>query len=226
VLKELNPKTEMMELKVRFSPVPHRIRGLANNIIKDLRDALDQATFAATLHITGSARKRSAHFPFGSSPDDLDTAITRNQCKDIPRELYSILKGFEPYPTGDGYSGGNNFLRLLGKISGPHKHRITLAPAVNMAKSEIRDFELYSGKGGIVIFPDAGLTKNNETVILSLGRESKAKLNVTVAAYVAFSDTKMKGIEVGTFLRECCATVGYIVQEIQTQALKFTPRSG
>lgn len=224
VLKEFNPKNGMT-VKVRFSPIPHRIRGLANNIVKDLRDALDQATFAATLHITGSGRKRNAHFPFGSSPADFDRAISLNQCRDIPPELYPVLKSFEPYPTGDDYAGGNNYLRLLGQISGPHKHRFTLAPAVDVATTQISNFYFSAGDDGMELMPGDGVTKNNEYVLIRGGRGSEGKFDLSLSAYVAFADAKMKGIPVGDFLRECCSTVGYIVQEIQAQSLRIRPRS-
>ena len=127
-------------IKVRLTkPLPIGIRGRVNNILKNLRDALDQAVFQAAVQIRGG-NPRASHFPFGESPDDLENSLSlrkSSQCKDIPPELYPILRSFEPYPTGDAYTGGNDFLRALGRITGPHKHRFTISPGIDLVDGQI-----------------------------------------------------------------------------------------
>jgi hypothetical protein len=222
VINERNRKTDCVEMKIRtVKPLPPRIRGLANNIIKDLRDALDQATNAASFVIRGKQR-RNAHFPFGSSPDDFDDAVQKGPCADIPAELYPVLKSYEPYPSGDGYSGGDDILRHLGSVSGPHKHRITLSPAVDTGDAQISNFDLEVGSGGMTVFPSGGA--HNEVVVLSVGRNSKARVDLRYTVRVTFADGKLKGVPVNAYLQECCARVGKIVQDLQAQAFEIGPR--
>lgn len=217
MVKEFNNQTRMNELKVRFNPVPGNIRGKTSNIIKDLRDALDQATNAATSLISGKT-KRNAHFPFAGSPDDFDTAVARNQCKDIPPSLHATLKGYEPYPSGDGWSGGNNFLRLLGRVSGPNKHRFTLTATGDMAHINIQIKEAFGPPGEFSHF--GRFDRNGDYVVVAVGPNSHVEFEkISFHCYVSFADTKLKGIPVTQFLKANCDTVGSIVQDLQTQAV-------
>ena len=222
VVVEKNTKTNMNELIVRAKPLPHRMRGIASNIIKNLRDALDQAVHGASFHISGKA-KRCCHFPFGSSPDDLKKAIRLNQCKDIAPELYPILASFEPFPTGDLYEGGNNVLRLLGRISGPHKHRVTLitTPVVN-ERCILPGSSIKFGKGGGEIMPP--IVKDGEAVIVAVGKGGEANLNVSATFFVSFSHPHLRQIDALDFLGELVATVTKIVQDLQAEALAIGPR--
>lgn len=223
VVKEFNSKRGLYEAKVRFEPLPPRIRGLANNIIKDLRDALDQATHAASFLITGKPG-RQTHFPFGNSPDDFDTAITKNLCKGIPVELYPILRGFQPYPTGDAWNGGDNFLRLLGRVSGPHKHRITVAQTINRQGFGLGNIDLRFGPGAFSLGPEGKAAKNNELVFMAFGENSHFKFDLHMTFYVGFSGPKMEGISVLDFLLACITSVGKIVQNLEAESSRIGPR--
>lgn len=224
VVKEVNLKTGGYDTKIKFRPVPPVVRGLANNIVKDLRDALDQATNAASILVSGTHGK-CRHFPFAQSPEDFDKAVRLNQCKNIPEALRPVLKGFEPYPTGD-WSGGNNYLRLLGTVSGPHKHRFTLASALNARKLEIQGPAIIrAGHGGGHIFPMGTVAKNNELVVVTVGPGGDFEGNINFSSFVAFADTKLKGVPVCRFLLEVSQRVGEIVQDLQTEAFEIGPPS-
>ncbi|WP_334656645.1 hypothetical protein [Sphingomonas panaciterrae] len=223
VVKELNRKTGRQELKIKFAPLPFRVRGLTNNVIKDLRDALDQATSAASFLVRGK-QKRNAHFPFGQDPDDFDTAVHKGPCADIPSELHSVLKGFEPFPTGEGWTGGNNVLRYLGYVSGPHKHRFTLAPACDVGDVALEMDYIFTGSDGATVMQEAKIARNNEIVLFSISSDGDAKVKYHVSFKVAFADTKLKGVRVIAFLEAALQTVGKIVQDLQTEALRIGPR--
>ena len=224
MFEEFNQKTGRKEFKVKIAPLPHRVRGLTNNIIKDLRDALDQATNAASFYVSGTYR-RNRHFPFASSPDDFDVAVRKNTCKDIPTSLHSILKGYEPYPTGDGYSGGNNFLRMLGRISGPHKHRFTVITKVTKDDVKIGDLLGRPGEkfltGGPIWFP--ANNNPNEITLVSIHPTGEVDFDYEVTMRITFAGSKMEGIPVKEFLRACYLSVSEIVQDLQSQALAMGP---
>lgn len=220
MIEEVNPDTKRNELKIRFKPVPHKIRGLSNNIVKDLRDALDQVTSAACHLVTGVSR-RNCHFPFAESPDDFDVAVTRNQCKDIPAILRPVVKGYEPYPSGGNWQGGNNHFRLLGRISGPHKHRFTLMTTVEPADVFAKVQKASPGHGarsGLTM--SLGLNSKGDYVIVSVGNGGYAVFDeISFLPFVAFADAKLKGIPVDYLLRHSYFTVRRIVQDLQARAV-------
>jgi hypothetical protein len=207
MIKEFNPKNGHTMLVAEFRPLPMGIKGLTNDVINNLRHALDQSTNAACFMIRGT-QKRNTHFPFGSDPSDFDKAIQKAGCSDILPELYPVLKSLEPYPPGDGYLGGNRPLRLLGYISGPHKHRFSLSPAADSMRTQIQGGYINTGAGGVVL-PRAK-AQNNKITIISLGPGGQAaNVNVNIYPYIAFNGGKVDGIPVDGFLK----TVAKIVED-------------
>lgn len=224
MIKEFDAEAAQHRLKVRFKPLPFRARGLASNTIKNLRDALDQVVHAATYWVVGRPR-RNAHFPFGTDPDDLESAMAKGPCKDIPVELYPILRSYQPYPTGEHYVGGDNFLKLLGKISGSHKHRTTLVVSADSNSVAIENFDLRFGEKGGTLFSDLRSRPNqNEIEILSMAEGGQAKLDVEVAMYIAFAERHLREIPAVDFLTTCHGTVTHIVQDLQAKALQLPRR--
>jgi hypothetical protein len=223
VIKEINRKTQRWDVKIRSKPMPHRIRGLTGDVIKNLRDALDQSCNAASFMVSG-VYKRNRHFPFGTSPDDFDKAVTRNQCKDIPAALYPVLKGYEPYPTGDEWDGGNDFLKLLGVVSGPHKHRFTLSPMPIVPEAIISEVDFYAGVGGGSLFN--GHNKDDEFVLATFGPGGYLKIgSLKFPLFVSFTDTKLRGTEIGAFLTPCCESVVSIVQDLQAKSFALVGKA-
>ncbi|BEV00088.1 hypothetical protein [Novosphingobium olei] len=220
LVKEQNPINGDEHAKIVFRPVPSRIRYITSNVIKNLRDALDQACSAASEHIKGK-RCRHAHFPFGENPDDFEVAITKSVCKDIPSELYPILRTFELYPTGEGYDGGNNRLRMLGRVSGPHKHRIAISAAPNIVPT-LQCLEVFPGKNGKVIFHHPlQERKNNEFPLVTLGKGGRARFNLQMTGQLIFANTKLRDVPVREFLMACQGDVRKIVEELESEALRI-----
>lgn len=220
LITEFNPKNGHNMLVAEFRPLPIGIKGLTNDIINNLRHALDQATHAACFMIRGT-QKRNTHFPFGSDPSDFDTAIQKGGCSDILPELYPVFKSLEPYPPGDGYLGGNRPLRLLGHISGPHKHRFSLSPAADSKRTQIKGGYINTGQGGIVL-PRAK-AKNNKITIISLGPGGAAtNVDVHLAPYIAFDGGKVDGIPVEGFLKTVATIVDNAHNMIEFEARAIT----
>lgn len=130
-----NCDTGLHEFRVKIvRQIPEDLRGYASDAIKNIRDALDQAMSASVFALTGK-RKRHAHFPFGDSEPDLENSLwteadrqanprsrkTRN-CRDIPEELFEAIRYIKPYP----HHGDEWRLKTLQKVSGPHKHGVSL----------------------------------------------------------------------------------------------------
>lgn len=214
VVEEVNRKTGMLEVKIVTKQLPYRARGTASNIVKNLRDALDQVVHGASFLISGR-NSRHTHFPFGGSPEDFDKAVGLNTCKDIPADLYPILRSFQPWPSDDAYIGGDNMLRMLGRISGPHKHRVTLTVGTLNRDLSLGEGFIEFGEGG-AIFPPS---KNGDAVLYALGRGGKAKIETRASFMVVFSHPKLRDITALDFLHYLVATVTKIVQDVHSEAV-------
>lgn len=230
MFERFDPKSGKTRAGLKFKPIPHRARGHASNTIKNLRDALDQAMHGASFLVSGK-RKRNTHFPFGMCPVDFENAMKLNVCKDIPTALYPILREFTPYPTSDAYEGGNDVLRMLGRISGPHKHRVTLTIAPNAIERRIlnpgpEDRKLNFGRGGGVLFPEYRFShKQNEVVFIELGPGGEAHVDMGLTWIVVFSHPKLVNIAAVDFLSEAAKSVSHIIQRLQAKALELSLRA-
>lgn len=123
-----DPNTREKIIKLRELPLPAgTLRVGAYRIVNDLRNALDQACFAASKSIT-RVEGRYTNFPFGTSRKQVTGSLTseRGPYRDIPPSLHPFLLALEPY------DGGNGLLRGLGAISNPNKHQVMLKTAVNV----------------------------------------------------------------------------------------------
>jgi len=78
------------------------------------REAWNQAVYAACVSIEKVPSKGNLHFPWRSSPSDLNETLKRGP---IPSEFWDVIRGEEPYPTGDGYTGGNDAIKEISKLA-------------------------------------------------------------------------------------------------------------
>ncbi|HUF86271.1 MAG TPA: hypothetical protein VMM59_02720 [Thermohalobaculum sp.] len=133
IINETEAQTGNQVIKIRLPTPPQILQRKGYRVVVDARNALDQAMYAATICIDGKARGTKTHFPFARDPDDFVTLFGRKgQCRDISRSIIPHLKELEPWWQGQNHMGGNDVLRTLGKISGPNKHQVSLAPELNI----------------------------------------------------------------------------------------------
>ena len=183
-LDYIDRKRELRIIGFRPSRIaPNRQRVQASRIIKDLRDALDQATFQASKRLN-PAGKNSTYFPFCRDPDDFKTLFDpkKGRSRDIPERLRPFLLGLEPYPTLAGRTGGNDLLRALGYVAGPNKHQTTLRVAPDLPGFMIQEL-MNRGLGAM----ESGFMKHGsdlEIVRASIGANIVWKF--TVSFYLAF----------------------------------------
>ena len=99
---------------------------MAYRAVGDLRNALDQAVYAASKSL-GVDHPKRANFPVGDSEKHFNRQLEAlgGPCRDIPLSLHSKLKSFEPYFPEDGESKGNRLLRALAEMANPNKHHNT-----------------------------------------------------------------------------------------------------
>jgi hypothetical protein len=232
VVEELNQQTGYLETKLRgLKPQPAKWRGMASNTIKNLKDALDQATFHASAIVSGK-ESRNTHFPFGESPDDLEDSLSGKKapnCKGIPAALYPVLRRCEPYPTGNGYPGGNDALRLLARVAGEHKHRITLdvaprilnwriVPPPGSTNVVIRN---TSSWGNLEIMKGVWDPAKNEMLVMRVPPDTEAHVEFQFSFGVTFGNSALKGVPAVPFMQACQAAVAKIVDDLEAEAIKL-----
>jgi hypothetical protein len=91
-------ETYKIRLTKRF---PYRWRLLVTEIIEHLRASLDHATWQTAYLKTGDPNIEQAAFPFAKTAADLDHSM-RRRSKNIPTEIQTLLRTFQPYKGGDG----------------------------------------------------------------------------------------------------------------------------
>ncbi len=97
-------------------PMPPVLNEITGDAVGNLRSVLDHAMFGISV-ASGCSDPRSAYFPFSGTGSDLENRMN-GRCKDVPREIYPLLRGFQPYP------GGNDLLVALNDLCNADKHRM------------------------------------------------------------------------------------------------------
>lgn len=140
---EAIPESSDKILKFRMAAVPDEICKLASHALWDIKHALDHATYAAARTIKGGD-VGDIHFPVGSHPNDLNARLEHIPKGETdpryPAGLHDIFRSFQPYPTGNGYSGGRDEFITLSKLANTMKHAIPLVavPRLDIASLEDR----------------------------------------------------------------------------------------
>ena len=221
---EFNPQTGKYEIKMKLTkPLPIEARGIVADALRSFRNALDQAVFAATVVIKGKGNRR-CHFPFGENPDDLEDSLSRRkapQCRGIPEELFPVLRTCEPYPRGDGYTGGNDALKALGRVSGPHKHEVTLRVGGMSSSTGIMAPRIRIGPGGAHLHVDGWDHTKNEMVVFSFPPGGYVEAGIEVTMSVCFGPGPLKNVQAENFLFVLAEDVPFLISLIKAAAYEI-----
>jgi hypothetical protein len=119
---EFDSETGENVAKVKFrNEMPDTLRRKATEALTNSRHCFDQSAFAAVNIVTG-AKPGSVHYPWSESPKDLKGKLERS----FDQRLWNEFGSHEPYPCGQGYSGGDDLIRALAKLAN-RKHDVGLA---------------------------------------------------------------------------------------------------
>jgi hypothetical protein len=139
--------------KVVFTEsLPDILESIATDAAYNLRAALDQVAYAATV-ASGKVNPKNAHFPFGNAGRDGYIFKRRERGCDVPAEILPIFRRFKPY------QGGNHSLWSLNAICNTNKHRFLVATDVGeiAAMDHINGELTYDSVNQNIIFRDRGL---------------------------------------------------------------------
>lgn len=112
------------------------MRRSAYRIVSDLRNALDQATFAACGEV-GTKFPHKCNFPVGENLTDLKKRLSnpKGSYRGIPAELHPKICSFKPYwgAENDSDGEGDTILRTLTDLANPNKHRVPMRTGIDTA---------------------------------------------------------------------------------------------
>jgi hypothetical protein len=138
--------------KVVFSePLPDILESIATDAAYNLRAALDQCSYAATV-CSGKANPKNSHFPFGELGKNGYIFKSGQRGSDVPPEILPVFRRFKPY------KGGNHSLWSLNAICNTNKHRFLVATDVGeyAAMDHINGPLIYDSVNQNIVFRDVG----------------------------------------------------------------------
>lgn len=181
--------------------LPEGISEAVGDCVNNLREALDHAMYALAV-AAGCPKPRNAYFPFSGSSDDFERNL-KGRCADVPKEIYPLLRSFEPY------KGGSEALYALNSVCIANKHKLVYAMGGATLSAGLK----VSSTGGFVSMPyPAPLwnTDKNEMELATIGPGATLDGHFDFAKYVAFGE--IEGVE----RREAIAVLGHFVDMVET----------
>ncbi|RWP66251.1 hypothetical protein [Mesorhizobium sp.] len=215
---DIDPKTGNKTFKLKFTrKIPGRIRHIAATALSDLRHALDQASVASVKAIT-KEEPDLLYFPFAANPNDLVGRLR----KSFPDEIHPTFLWCTPYPTGEGYKGGNDLLAQFSKASGPNKHQITCKIGGHISTFRSDSFRAIGTVSEIRI-PPAWDIDENELVIGTTTPWGYIEYNFQMSFYVALAEAgQLTGQPASPALHTLLDTVENIVTALRTDTKCIT----
>lgn len=182
---ERNPGLKVTGIKI--AKPPETLSTKAANIVTNLRSALDQATWRASVAL-GANEREKIYFPLAGAKTNFDNLfLEKGASKNIPAELHPFLKGLQGYPTSKDYQGGNNLLYALSPISNPNKHTETYR--VGLAVSTVQWGRDISADGVLDISLPLQINfTTNEIILGTTTPTGYVRMNVTLPAYISFGE--------------------------------------
>lgn len=216
-LFEDDPKTGHVFLKIGVAPIPDELRKLASHAIWDLKHSLDHATYAAILAVTGAPPIKDTYFPWCDHPNALETKLTRPDKDGIvkyPPVLHDLFRSFEPYPTGQGYAGGNDQFVALNKLANTSKHAVVLRPGT---RSFLDRFQGAAHTSGLVYITPDDWNHTKQQLTLGLFRKgSQMNMDLELSSFIEIGEVEaLKGYPVGDVLEGFARNVVQVVDEIK-----------
>ena len=185
---------------------PAGFTDLAIESVEGLRAALDHATFAACV-ASGQSDPRHSYFPIAGSRDELDNVI-KGRCKDIPPDIITLCRSFNPY------KGGNDLIFALNRLCNANKHRMIVPVGIANNRTHFKHM-IISGPASIPC-PTWDREKN-EIVFARTAPNTKLQYNINFSFFVAFGESDIVGGQpVIPVLRKIAEEVNRVVLAIQS----------
>lgn len=198
--------------KIKFSAtIPDSFGEIAADALENLRAALDQAGYAVAV-ASGTNDPRSAYFPIGDDAMNLESIIGM-RCKNIPNEIVSIFRGFQPY------QGGNDLVWALNRANNINKHRLLVPACQFLSDMNLR----IRGYGGDCRIPPPVWDRGkNEIVFAITSPDAKIEYNINGSYCVSFDEIEViRGYPAAYILSAMASEVECIVMATESEAQRL-----
>lgn len=190
---------------------PAGVTSVAAEAIEGLRSALDQVAFATAV-VSGVKHSKSAYFPISSSVAELDNVI-KGRCKDIPPNIVSLFRSFNPY------KGGNDLIWALNSACNTSKHGIIVPVGMAAAGMHIKHMTI-SGSGAIPA--PVWNSEKNEIVFATTGPDTEFQYDLNISFFVAFGEVDGIGGQAAIpLLNAIAGEVNRIVLAVEAEAKRI-----
>lgn len=190
---------------------PAGVTSVAAEAIEGLRSALDQAAFATAV-ISGVKHSKSAYFPISSSAAELDKVI-KGRCKDIPPDIVSLFRSFNPY------KGGNDLIWALNSACNTSKHGIIVPVGMAAAGMHIKHMTI-SGPGAIPA--PVWNSDKNEIVFATTGPDTQFQYDLNISFFVAFGEVDgIGGQPAVPILNAIAGEINRIILAVEAEAKRI-----
>lgn len=152
---------------------------IVGDIVTNLRAALDHAVYGVAL-ASGRSNIKNAYFPFAGTETGLENALS-GWCKDVPQEVWPLLRSFKPY------NGGNDFLCALNAMRNHDNHAILTA----IGTAFVRPHTKIKATGyWEMTVPEHSVwdRTKQEVIFLTVGLDTKFEYEVQFEFFIAFQE--------------------------------------
>lgn len=225
VIGEFDAKAGHNVIKVRFATVPASLRKLASHAVWDLKHALDHAMWAAITLVRGRPAG-DVHFLWSSHPNDLKSRLAatskRNPDGKYPPELWDFIQGLEPYPSGDGYSGGSDELIAFSKMANSTKHAVALVAA---PRARVTHMETQSPI--VRAYLDHWDSSKQELTIGHVPVSAKVNMKLQFATNVTFGDVELfQDHPAGLVMEQIARAISDIIDALECEVCAILAHQG
>lgn len=185
----------------------------AYRAVGDLRNALDQAMYAACKSLGVEDPKR-ANFPVGDTKIHFERQLASRSgpYRDIPIRLHPKLASYEPFPPENEDAEGNPLLRALAEMANPNKHHLPLGIEVQTG------MRCYGVQGGIISLGTKWDWKGRTELYRRIPG-MPYKIDMQLEPRIAFGQVAgMAGKPVTRSLREMLSMVQGIIAGLKAEA--------
>lgn len=190
---------------------PDSFSELTGYISDNLRAALDHALYGVAI-ASGCKKPTNAYFPFSRDAASFEANL-KGRCKDVPKQIWPLLRSYEPYKGGSDLLWALNLVR----IGDNHKIIIPVGSATSIAGVDI----VGTGIINIPYNPIWDRTKN-EMELCTLTPGAKLQANFKFGVYIEFGEIDgLEGKSAIPTLDLFVNMVETILNEIEAEARKF-----
>jgi len=206
------PNCVVFKLKLTRD-LPDELALITSDAIDNLRAVLDHACYTVAIS-SGNATAKEAYFPFAGTVERFENAL-RGRCKDIPQDIYPLLRGFKPY------KGGNDLLYTLNTICVTGKHKML----ISVGHTVIRDRTRFNAATGYMRMPQSTWDgANNEIVIAAVGIGTQFEYDVDFQFFVTFNEVEgIDGQEVLRVLNALASEVERVLLALEAETRRLFP---